>query len=492
VSWSDRQVDGVLTALSEVVVQHAGDLASRTVTETGMGCVADKTQKNLFAARDVLHSVRGRTGWGVLGRDAAGVTEIARPVGVVLGLMPLTNPVATVAFLALAALKSGNALVVRGHPRAAQVTARAVALLRAALDAHGAPPDLLQAVPPTDRDQVQALLRHPGVDLVVATGSTGLVRAAATSGTPTLGAGAGNAPAWICSDADVEQATRMVVDSKSFDHGIICGSEQHLLVDSAVLREATAGLRRAGAAILGPAEVARLEQVLFLDGRMRPEVAGRSAASLAGRAGIPVARDVRLLVAPLSDGSVAGPWGLERLVPVLALREVAGQKAATSLCRALLARGGAGHTAALHTRSSARAIAFAQAVPVSRVILNGPASQGCIGLGNGLAPSLTLGCGPAGGAVTTDNITYRHLRQVTRIAAPVSCPPARRQAGGPLTRSLAEVRRRVPGPGRLWGQPQSGRRREEAEVASPLDGQQTLPDPELAVEVLEVLVHGPR
>ena len=444
-SWPERQVDAVLAALSEVVVGHAADLASRTVAETGMGCAADKTQKNVFAAQEVFRSLRGRTGCGVLGRrDADGVTEIARPVGVVLGLMPLTNPVATLAFLTLAALKSRNALVVRSHPRAAQVTARTVALLRACLAAHGAPPDLLQAVPPTDREQVNALLRHPGVDLVVATGSTGLVRAAAASGKPTLGAGAGNAPAWICRDADVAQATRMVVQSKSFDHGIICGSEQHLLVDSAVLAEATAGLRRAGAAVLTPPQVARLEEVLFAGGQLRPDVVGRSALLLAERAGIPVAARVRLLVAPLPGGSAAGPWGLERLVPVLGLHEVEGDQAAMDLCRALLGRGGAGHTAAVHTRSTTRAVAFGRAVPVSRVILNGPASQGCIGLGNGLTPSLTLGCGPAGGAVTTDNITYRHLMQVTRVATPVPRPSVRHWRGSSLARSLgAGLRRQV-------------------------------------------------
>lgn len=144
----------------------------------------------------------------------------------------MTNPVVTLAFLTLAALKSRNALVVRSHPRPAQVSAWTVALLREELAAQGAPPDLVQAVTPVDREQIRVLLHHPGVDLVVATGSTGLVRAAAASGKPTLGAGAGNAPAWICHDADIGHATRTIVESKSFDHGIICGSEHHLLVDS--------------------------------------------------------------------------------------------------------------------------------------------------------------------------------------------------------------------------------------------------------------------
>jgi acyl-CoA reductase-like NAD-dependent aldehyde dehydrogenase len=410
-------VDALLAGLADVVVRHARELAERTVAETGMGCTADKTHKNMFAARDVLHSLRGRIGCGVLRYDTVrGITEIAQPVGVVLGLMPLTNPVATLAFTTLIALKARNALVIRAHPRAAEVSARVVALLRTTLAAHGAPPELLQTIPPVGRAQIHRLLRHPAVDLVLATGSTGLVEAAAASGKPTLGAGSGNAPVWICDDADVGMAAEMIVQSKSFDHGIICGSEQHLLVDTTVRHQALAGLRRAGAVVLSPVEVARLEDVLFMKGRVRPDLLGQSAPVVAAHAGIDVGDRVRLLVAPLKAGSEVGPWGLERLVPVIGLREVCGEQSALTLCSQLLRRGGAGHTAAIHTRSRSRALAFAQAIPVSRVIVNGPASQGCIGLGNGLAPSLTLGCGPAGGATTTDNITYRHLLQVTRVA----------------------------------------------------------------------------
>jgi acyl-CoA reductase-like NAD-dependent aldehyde dehydrogenase len=382
-----------------------------------MGRGDDKTEKNVFAARAVLRDILGRPARGVLRLDdRRKVIEIGRPVGVVLALMPVTNPVATTFSTALIALKGGNALVIRAHPRAADVTARAVALLRSALSAGGASADLVQAIPPVDRNQVRCLLRHPDVDLVLATGSTGLVKEAMASGKPTLGAGAGNAPVWICDDADLRGAARTVVASKSFDNGLICGSEQHLIVDAAVAGRVTAALEEAGAAVLSAPDVERLEAALFDGGRLRPDLVGRSAAIVARHAGLAVTPGTRLLIAPVPDTATAGPWGLERLAPVLGLYVVAGEEDALVRCRQLLARSGAGHTAALHTSTRARALRFARSVPASRILVNGPASQGCIGSGNGLTPSLTLACGPEGGSTTTDNISYQHLLQITRVA----------------------------------------------------------------------------
>jgi acetaldehyde dehydrogenase/alcohol dehydrogenase len=415
--WAEPEVDELLEQLTKGIVDRAKDLAERTVAETGMGRAADKELKNRFAAQDVLRSVRGQIGCGVLSHDDyQGVTEIARPVGVVLGLMPVTNPVATLAFTTLIALKSRDALVVRAHPLARRVTADTVALLHEILVGCGAPAGLLQAIAPVDRAQLGQLFSEPAVDLILATGSTGLVKAAAASGKPTIGAGGGNAPVWICADADIRAATGSIVLSKSFDHGVICGSEQHLLVDAVIAGAAVTELRRAGATVLSRTETAKLAATFFQDGRPRRDLVGHSAADIAARAGIDVDADVRLLVAPVEDSAEVSPWGLERLAPVVELRVVSHDDGAFELCRALLRRGGAGHTAAIHTTSDARVLAFAQRVPVSRVIVNGPSSHGCIGMGNGLTPSLTLACGPSGGATTTDNITYRNLMQVTRVA----------------------------------------------------------------------------
>lgn len=464
------RVDRLLAALADVIVVHAQSLAADTVQETGMGRVEDKGRKNVFAARGVADDLIGRVGSGIVGEDArSGVVEVARPVGVVLALLPVTNPVATLVFTALIALKSRNALLVRAHPRAVRVTERAVGLLRQALGAHGVPADLLQTVPGLDRHGLQELMRDPGIDLVLATGSSGLVRAAAESGTPTIGAGSGNAPAWIAADADVDRAAGAVVDSKSFDHGVICGSEQHLVVDSSTREPIQVALERARAAVLRPEDVTRLERVLFTGGGIRAEVLGRSPGELARCAGVAVQDGVRLLVAPLPAGAVAGPWGLERLVPVLGLHPVSGERAALELCAQFLRRGGAGHTAAVHTRSRERVMRFAAALPVGRVIVNGPASQGCIGMGNGLVPSLTLACGPVGGAVTTDNITYRHLQSITRIAAPSTAGPVR--TGDPDgRRELTAIRDRVPVPRPAGDRERPASRRGAPDASAPFGG----------------------
>ncbi len=416
--WPEEATDALLTALADVMVRSAEELAERTVAETEMGCAPDKAVKNRFAASGVLKSLVGRTGCGVLGEDAdhPGVTEIAAPVGVVLALMPLTNPVATLTFSVLIALKARNALVVRAHRRAAGVTDHAVRLLRSALVRRGAPADLVQAVRTVDREHTGRLLRHAGVDLVLVTGGADLVRAACAAGRPTLAAGAGNAPAWISDDADVETASEALVESKSFDYGMICGSEQHLVVDHAVRDRLVRALAHYDALVLSREQSVQLGEVLFVGGRVRRELIGKSAQILATAAGLQVEQPTRLLVALLPPAAACSDWGKERLVPVLGLYEVSGERQAHALCRDLLARGGLGHTAAVHTTSPQRALEFARAVPASRVLVNAPASQGCIGLGTGLVPSLTLACGTAGGTTTTDNITYRHLQNITRVA----------------------------------------------------------------------------
>ena len=274
-------------------------------------------------------------------------------------------------------------------------------------------------------------MRHPGVSMILATGGTAMVKAAYSSGTPAIGVGPGNAPAWVCADADVEAAARIVVASKAFDHGIICGSENNLVIDRSVRDAFTGALRRAGAAVLTAAECDRLARVAFddRDGRLRRSVLGQAAAAIAAQAGIEVPAGTRLLVAPVPRQAVPGPYGREKLAPLLSLFTADGEDDGIGLCRQILGNGGRGHTAIIHTRSQRLQSSFARQMPVSRVLVNGPGSQGCIGLGNGLTPSLTLGCGTYGRTSTTDNVTYTHLINIKRIAHPLAgpgAPPPRR------------------------------------------------------------------
>ena len=269
-------------------------------------------------------------------------------------------------------------------------------------------------------------MRHPGVSMILATGGTAMVKAAYSSGTPAIGVGPGNAPAWVCADADVEAAARIVVASKAFDHGIICGSENNLVVDRSVRDSFTGALRRAGAAVLTAAECDRLARVAFddRDGRLRRSVLGQAATAIAAQAGIEVPAGTRLLVAPVPRQAVPGPYGREKLAPLLSLFTADGEDDGIRLCRQILGNGGRGHTAIIHTRSKRLQSSFARQMPVSRVLVNGPGAHGCIGLGNGLTPSLTLGCGTYGRTSTTDNVTYTNLVNIKRVAHPLAGPGA--------------------------------------------------------------------
>jgi acyl-CoA reductase-like NAD-dependent aldehyde dehydrogenase len=423
-AWPEDRIDDLITALAAQIAGHADELAAATVAETGIGCVADKADKNRFASLNVARSLVGKPGVGVIGGgEREPLTEIADPMGVVLGLIPMTNPVSTLVFKALICIKARDALIVSSHPDAASVGATTVGLLHEVLQQRGAPADLVQSVPwrPT-RATTAALMRHPGVSMILATGGTAMVKAAYSSGTPAIGVGAGNAPAWVCADADVEAVAQMVVASKAFDHGIICGSENNLVVDRSVRGSFLGALAGAGAAVLGATEAGRLARTAFddRDGRLRRAVLGQAATSIAAQAGIGVPAGTRLLVAPVPSEAVAGPWAKEKLAPLLSLFTSDGQDDGMRLCQEILGNGGRGHTAIIHTRDRRRQMSFAQQMPASRILVNGPGSQGCIGLGNGLTPSLTLGCGTYGRTSTTDNVTYTNLLNIKRMAHPLA------------------------------------------------------------------------
>jgi acetaldehyde dehydrogenase/alcohol dehydrogenase len=419
-AWPEDRVEALLTAVAETVAGRAGELAAATVEETGIGNVADKTFKNRFASLEVNRTLQGRPGIGPRPPDGHGVTEIASPVGVVLGLIPMTNPVATLVFKTLICLKARNALIVSHHPAAARVGAATVELVRGVLAGHGAPADLLQSVERASRTTTAMFMRHPGVSLILATGGTAMVRAAYSSGTPAIGVGSGNVPALVCADADPVAAAAAVVESKSFDHGIICGSEDNLVVDAAVAGPFLAALEAAGAAVCTPDEAERVAAHAFDpgDGHLRREALGQAAEEIAAAAGVRRDRPVRVLVLPAPLERADGPLGREKLAPLLSLFTVDGTEQGLAVCKDLLARQGAGHTAVIHTADPALQQRFAEEVPASRVLVNGPATHGCIGVGNGLTPSLTLGCGTFGGNSTTDNVTYTNLLNVKRLARP--------------------------------------------------------------------------
>jgi acyl-CoA reductase-like NAD-dependent aldehyde dehydrogenase len=247
-----------------------------------------------------------------------------------------------------------------------------------------------------------------------------MVKAAYSSGTPAIGVGSGNVPAFICADADPQAAAAAVVASKAFDHGIVCGSEDNLVVDASLRSLFVAALRRAGAAVLDGEQTDRLLGHAFdpADGHLRRSVLGRPAHEVAVAAGVELEDPVRVLVLPLPLGQVEGPYGREKLAPLVSLFTVDGEEQGLSVCQRLLANQGSGHTAVIHTNDQRLQQRFAEEVPASRILVNSPATHGCLGIGNGLVPSLTLGCGTFGGNSTTDNVTYTNLLNIKRLARP--------------------------------------------------------------------------
>jgi acetaldehyde dehydrogenase/alcohol dehydrogenase len=418
--WPEARVEALLEAIAQAAAAQAEELAAATVTETGIGNVADKTFKNRFGSLQVNRALQGRPGVGPRPADERGVTEIASPVGVVLGLIPMTNPVSTLVFKTLICLKARNALVVSHHPAAVGVGTRTVELVRTVLRDRQAPVDLLQSVERASRAKTAMFMRHPQVALILATGGAAMVKAAYSSGTPAIGVGSGNVPALVCADADPQAAAEAVVASKAFDHGIVCGSEDNLVVEAPLRSPFVAALRRAGAAVLTAEQTDRLLAYAFdpADGHLHRRALGQPAGQIAAAAGVELDGPVRVLVLPLPLEQVDGPYGREKLAPLVSLFTVEGAEQGLSVCQRLLANQGAGHTAVIHTGDQRLQQRFAEEVPASRILVNSPATQGCLGIGNGLVPSLTLGCGTFGGNSTTDNVTYTNLLNIKRLARP--------------------------------------------------------------------------
>jgi acyl-CoA reductase-like NAD-dependent aldehyde dehydrogenase len=419
-SWSETQIDALLQVLAQTVADHAEELAVATVAETGMGNVRDKSIKNRIASLGTYEHLVGKIGHGVIGFDSqCQITEIASPIGIVVGLVPATHPVATFIFKTLIAIKARNALILSPSRRAQQVSNRVGALIQQVLREHGAPPDLVQWLRPGSRRETSAaLMAHPQVGLVLATGGAEMVQAAYRSGTPAIGVGPGNAPVLIAADADLDHAAHSIVKSKPFDNGLVCGAENSLVVETNVRADLIEQLEQAGAAVLMPEEEARFKRAMVdpQTHRLKPHTLGQDAATLAERAYITRPYPIQLLVVPTSFVAIENYLAVEKLAPVVSLFTVADAAEGLRVCRALLGIDGAGHTAIIYTHNDALTQRFAAEMPASRILVNSPGTQGVLGLTTGLELSMTLGCGTWGGTSTTDSITYRHLLNIKRVA----------------------------------------------------------------------------
>ncbi len=419
-NWPEERVDALLRDIAEAIAEKAQGLAEATVAETDMGIVEDKVIKIRFASLEVYKTMSGYSAAGLLHTNPENqVTEIASPVGVVLGLIPVTNPVPTIVFKTLATLKGRNALILSCHRKALGVGGQACDIICDVLERHGAPRNLVQTIRQrSSRQKTMMFMNHPGVSLILATGGTSMVKAAYSSGTPAIGVGSGNAPVLVCADADLSTAARAVVQSKSFDNGVICGSENNLVVVASIRDDFVKMLEENGAIVLTADEKNRLTaQVLDPDTlRLKNSVVGKSAKSIADSAGIQRRGDIRLIVVPIRQHELQGLYAYEKLAPIVSLSTVSDEVKGIQLCKQILLNQGRGHTAVIYTQDQELMKQFGREIEASRILVNTPASQGCIGIGNGLTPSFTLGCGTFGGNSTTDNVTYKHLLNIKRLA----------------------------------------------------------------------------
>lgn len=418
---TEEEVENLLESLTTAFEREAESLAQKTVEETGMGNVADKVTKNHYASRAVRETLRGKPGSGVLPSSTGNIVELAAAAGIVFGLIPVTNPVATAIFKCLICLKSRNALILSFPRRAAKIGNAVSELIAAVLNENGWPDGLVQtAIKQNSRKRTEAFFHHPGIALILATGGPSMVEAAYRSGRPAIGVGPGNAPVLVCSDANIAVAAGMIVESKAFDNGLICGSEHNLVVLESVAEEFRQALQAAGAAVLDPSESQRFRAKIFNETQsgLGRRWFGVDAAAMAYAADIQRDYTPRVIVIPASaeecrhDHILAG----EKMAPVLSLFSVADETQGINLCQKLLCYAGRGHTAVIHSSDRHKAEVFALAMPASRILVNTPATHGVIGLTSELLPSLTLGCGLFGGNSTNDNVTFTHVRNIKRMA----------------------------------------------------------------------------
>ncbi|MCL1694269.1 aldehyde dehydrogenase family protein [Lysinibacillus sp. BPa_S21] len=416
--YSQQQVDTIVKAVADAAFKEAERLANMAFQETGMGIPNHKKIKNEVASRDVYEDIKDLKTVGVVGFDRVKkVTEIASPFGVIAGIVPTTNPTSTAIFKTLISLKTRNGLVLSPHPYAVECTKEALEICRVAAEKAGAPEGLLHCLTMSSMEATQQLMKHPAVHLILATGGGALVKAAYSSGKPAYGVGPGNVPAYIERSANISKSVRQLVQSKSFDNGTICATEQSIIVDKVIAEHVLTELKKNNAYILSDEEKVKMEKLISpVPGKVNPQIVGKSAACLADSIGITVPEDTKVLVGLETMIGKNIPFSLEKLSPLFALYTVEDSTEAKQVMIDLLNIGGRGHTCSIHTENTALAEQFSVELPVSRIVVNTLSSIGAVGGTTGLAPSFTLGCGTFGGNITSDNITARHLLNIKRMA----------------------------------------------------------------------------
>ncbi|CAN5881373.1 hypothetical protein BH24ACI5_BH24ACI5_01870 [soil metagenome] len=425
--YSQQQIDAIVDAMAAAVTPQAEALARLAHDETGYGVVADKVQKNLFASQKIYNFIRPMKTVGVVNRfEDRKIVEIAEPFGVVAAIVPTTNPTSTAIYKILIALKARCPIVISPHPSAVRCITRSAEIMYEAARTAGAPEGAISWMTQVTLEGTQELMKARETAVILATGGMGLVRAAYSAGKPAYGVGPGNAPAYIERTADVVKAVRDIVTGKTFDNGLLCSSENSVVVDAPLVEAVKRQFVANGAHFLSSAEIDTLGKALVTPQRLpNPAFVGKTAAYIARQVGIAVAPGTSVLIAELAGVGRDYPLSIEKLCPVLSFYVVQDWKEGCERCKQILRYGGMGHTMSIHSRNEDVILQFGLKKPAFRIVVNTPATLGSIGLTTSLDPSMTLGCGGWGGNITSDNISPKHLLNIKRLAYETSPAPRR-------------------------------------------------------------------
>ncbi|MGX7196560.1 acetaldehyde dehydrogenase (acetylating) [Enterococcus olivae] len=415
---TQEQLDKIVCHLAKKASENATYLAELANKETGFGNVQDKTLKNKFASESVYENIKELQTVGILKDDKENkVLHVGVPMGVIIGLVPSTNPTSTTIYKSLISIKSGNAIVFSPHPGAKNAILETIKILNQAADEIGAPKGIISSLTTLSGKGTEELMKHRDTALILATGGEAMVRAAYSSGNPAIGVGPGNGPAFIERTANIPKAVSDIITSKTFDNGVICASEQSIVVEEIIADKVIEEFKLKHAYFLSNDESTKLAgYILRANGTMNPQIVGKTAVKLAEMAGINVPNDTTVLISSQTEVSKDNPYCREKLCPILAFFKEPGWMEACSRSIELLNVEGKGHTLCIHSQDEEVVKEFALRKPVSRMLINTPGALGGIGATTNLAPALTLGCGAVGGSSTSDNVTPFNLVNIRKAA----------------------------------------------------------------------------
>jgi len=416
--FSQKEVDKIFSAAAKAASKQSLYLAELAVKETGMGVVEDKFIKNLFASEEIYRSYKKTRTCGVVKEDKDGNAEFAAPIGVIAAIIPTTNPTSTAIFKALLALKTRNGMIFSPHPRAKKCTVEAVKIVLEAAVKAGAPKDIFDWLDEPSLPLINALMERANVTL--ATGGPSMVKAAYSSGKPAIGVGSGNTPTIIDDSADISLTVKSIIESKTFDNGMICASEQAIIVLDSVYEDVKTAFKESDCHFLNPNEIAQIREKIVINDVLNPNMVGQSVETIAKMSGITVKEDTKILIAEVTSTDLSTePLAREKLSLILAMYRAKTFEEALNKAEKLIEDSGLGHTSSIYTTDASKIKEFAERMKTCRILVNTPASQGAIGgIYNKLAASLTLGCGFFGGNSVSGNIGPKHLLNLKQLSLP--------------------------------------------------------------------------